>query len=230
MGEIRAARVDAGQAHFGGDAGQGRGVDTDLAHDLPTDVIDDGDGQEGRGAGHLGHGAFAGFVINFDNLGQTFHHRRHVARVFAHHDDPVGGNVVGKLYAVAVENLTAGGWDQADVDPVLFGEQAKLVGLIDLQIAHPRGQTAHEQQLRPAQKGSTPGQARVVCIVVGAATSHLIAPQSHPFAKRVQIARRGLAHAHDTMGHRHDQRISEHRQCQFREVQRHGGRGHQRKA
>ncbi len=39
-------------------------------------------------------------------------------------------------------------------------DTTKGAGLIDLQIAHPRGQTAHEQQLRPAQKRGAPGQAR----------------------------------------------------------------------
>jgi hypothetical protein len=29
------------------------------------------------------------------------------------------------------------GGDQADVDPVLLGQQAELVGLVDLHVAHP---------------------------------------------------------------------------------------------
>ena len=132
MGEIRAARVDAGQAHFGRDAGQGGGVDADLAHDFPTHVINDGDGQEGGRARHFGHGAFAGLLVDLDDLGEPLHYGFHVARILADHDDPVGGHVIGKLYAVAVENLTPGGGDQADVDAVLFGQQAELVGLIDL--------------------------------------------------------------------------------------------------
>ncbi len=76
----------------------------------PTHVINDGDGQEGGRARHFGHGAFAGLLVDLDDLGEPLH----------------------KLYAVAVENLTPGGGDQADVDAVLFGQQSELVGLIDL--------------------------------------------------------------------------------------------------
>ena len=62
---------------------------------------------------------------------------------------------------VAVKDLPAGRGQQADIDPVFLGQQAELIGLIHLQIAHPGGQPAGKGQLQPAQEQRPPGHLAV---------------------------------------------------------------------
>ncbi len=83
--------------------------------------------------------------------GQPGQHLVDVAGIFAHHDDAVVLLVLGQDHAVAVEDQAARRWDQAHVDAVLLGQQAELVGLFDLHVAHPKRQCGDHRRLRAAQ-------------------------------------------------------------------------------
>ena len=151
MGKVATVRIEARQAHFGCDAGQGGCVHGNAADILPGHAFGDGDRQEGRAALHLGQRAVQLVLVKFDQGRQARDHFVDVSRVLAHHRDPVGRFVGGQDRAVAVEDLPACGWDQADVDPVLFGQEAECVSLIDLQVLHPQAKRACEGQLHTAK-------------------------------------------------------------------------------
>ena len=152
MGEILALGIDAGQADLWRDAGQGGGVDGDLGDIVPADLICQCDRQKGRRAAHLCFGAFDVFGIKRQQAREPFDHRIHIARVFGHDGDAVGLRVLRQDHAVAVIDLATGRGDQANVDPVFLGQQAELIGLIDLQVTHPHGKTTGKGQLQPAEK------------------------------------------------------------------------------
>ncbi len=82
----------------------------------------------------------------------------HVARVFAHDGDAVGGLIDGDGNAVAVENLAACRGQEADVDAVLFGEKAILIGLIDLKMSHAQAKHGHKSDLRAAEQKRAAGR------------------------------------------------------------------------
>ena len=172
MGEIRPARIKPRQPHFGQDTGQGRRVYGDGAHVAPRDLIGHRDRQERRRPVHFAHGAFKLFVVQRDQFGQTVDHLRHVARILAHDDDAVARAVLGNRVAVAVEYLAPFGRDQADVDPVFFGEKAELVGLIDLKIAHTKGQCADKHGLQPADKHGAAAERGVGFFQLARVASH----------------------------------------------------------
>ena len=86
------------------------------------------------------------------------HHLFDIADFLADHDNAVGRDVLGELHTIAVKNLAACRGDQADVDPVFFGQQQVLIGLIDLKIVHAGSKAAHEQQLHAAQQRGTAAQ------------------------------------------------------------------------
>ena len=151
MGKVAATGIDAGQADFGGDAGQGRGVYRDAADIIPCDTLGHGDGQEWRGAFHLCQGTVQFVFVQFHQRRQARDDVIDIARIFAHHGDAVGRFVGGDKHAIAVENLAALWRDQANVDPVFFGQEAKLVGLIDLQVLHSQTERAGKSQLHAAQ-------------------------------------------------------------------------------
>ncbi len=147
-------------------------------------------------------------------------HHLHVARILAHHHDAVAGHVLRKLDAVAIEDLAAFRRDQADVDAVFLGQQAELVGLIDLQVSHPRSQRAHEDKLRAAQQHRTAAQPAVVGIGLGSAASHAVCLMvvcmslSTP-AQRVQLTRRGTADPHHGAGDEHCGGVDQNRHTEF---------------
>ena len=173
MRKVRPAGIDTGQADLGADTGQGGGVDRHAADLVPCDIIGDGHRQERGGAFDFGHRAVAHFGIKVDDLTQPVHHRIHIIGILAYDHDPVRRHVLRQPHAVAVKDFASCRRDQPDVDPVLFGEQAELVSLIDLQVIHPRGQTAHEQQLRAAQQNSAAAELGVAGFAIGPAASHL---------------------------------------------------------
>ena len=90
-----------------------------------------------------------------DQRGQPLHDRVDIAGILAHHDDTVAGLVLGYRQPVSVVDLAACWGNQANADPVLLGQYAKLVGLFDLHIAHPQAKNTHEGKLRPAQNKTT---------------------------------------------------------------------------
>jgi len=182
MGKIAGLRIDPGQADLGRDAGQGGGVHRHFRDMFPTDLVGQGNRQEGRRAAHLGQGAVQFLGIERDQTLQIGNHRIHIARVLAHHDDPIRRGVLGDDGTVAVKQLAPGRRDQADVDPVFLGQQAKLIGLIDLHIAHAHRQPADEGRLYPAQQQGAAGQNPLYLVHVTGRPSHLSAlPESrHP--------------------------------------------------
>jgi hypothetical protein len=156
MGEIGLQRIGPGQPDLGRDTGQGGGVDSYCRHLFPAQPFGDGDRNEGAAAIHLAQQTRLILGRDRDDPGQPVEHRLGVAGILAHHHDPVVAPVVGQHHAGAVEDQAAGRRDQADVDPVLFGQQQIAFGLAHLQPVHAQGQdagdrrhgTAHDQ--RPA--------------------------------------------------------------------------------
>ena len=172
MGVGLAMGVAARQAHVGGDAGQGRGVDGDAADVFPADAVGDGDGRVAAQAFEVAAGAFQLLGVERDQLRQAGNHVFDVARFLAHHGDAVAGHVLGYGHAVAVEDAAAGRRDQADVDAVLVGEQAELVGLLDLEVAHAQGQGADEAGHGAADDQAAAGDLAVAFSAVACRASH----------------------------------------------------------
>jgi hypothetical protein len=74
---------------------------------------------------------------------------------------------------VAIKNLAAGWCQQANIDAVLFGQQAKLIRLVDLQIAHARRKRTNKPELHPPQQQGTAAQLAVGAFLIFGRASHL---------------------------------------------------------
>ncbi len=80
-----------------------------------------------------------------------------VAGFFAHDHDAVVLRIVGHDDAVAIIDQAPCRCDEAHVDAVLLGQQPELLGLLDLHLPHPPGETAHERRLCDAKNQRAPG-------------------------------------------------------------------------
>ena len=156
----RAIGVEAAEADLGDHAGQERGVGGDADHVVPAQVLGDDDRDEGAAAGHFLQRAFLEVGGKIDQGGEAGQHRRGVAGLLAHHRDAVVLPVAGEEHALAVEDLAAGGGEQADVDAVFLGEEAVAFVLDDLQVAHAPGERADHSGLKAEEREGAAGDAR----------------------------------------------------------------------
>ena len=164
MREILDHRVMARQADLGGDAGQGGGVGGDAGDGLPFQPLGNGDRDKGTVAHDVAVRALDVVIRQRDQRLQPLEHQIDIAGILAHHDDAIILLVAGDDDPVAVLDQPARGRDQPDIDAVFLGQQAELVGLVELHVAHPPHQRARHCQLHPAQKhgaaGDQPGAER----------------------------------------------------------------------
>ena len=144
---IAPQRITPRQPHFGMHTGQGRGVDRDAADILPSDPVS-----------HCHRGIAAQFLefatglfqlsgVQLDQPCQSSDHLVHVAGLFADHGDPVAWHILGDDPTLAVENTAACWRNELNVDAVLIGQEAELVGLFKLHVAHAQRERAHHTQL-----------------------------------------------------------------------------------
>ena len=156
MGKIRTTGIYAGQPDLGAYAGQRGGVNRHTADIIPANIVGDRDRQEGRRALDFCERAFAHFGVKLDDLRKLVHDRIHIIRIFAHNHNPIGRNILCQSHPVAVKYFTPGWRNEANINPIFFGQQAELVRLIDLKIIHSCSKAAHEQQLDTTQKCCPP--------------------------------------------------------------------------
>ena len=173
---IGGLRIGPGQPDLGGDTGQGGGVDGDLSDIGPLHLIRDGHGKEWLGALQLGGDALHFFVIERQERAEALHDRVDIARILTRQGDPVGGVVDGDGRAVAVKDFAACGRNKANVDAVLFGQQAELVGFFDLHVAHAKRQQSHETRLRAADDQRAAVQLARTCGGILVRTFHMRCP------------------------------------------------------
>lgn len=155
MGGIRAIGIMARQAHFRGDARQGGGVGGDARHIVPGDAVAHRDRHEGGGAPHLLDHAVDRLPVERQDCRQPGQRLLGLACGFAHDDDPVDRFVDGQGHTAAVEDQAPCRRDQAHVDAVFLGQQAELVGLIDLELLHPPADHTRHAKLHGPQQGCT---------------------------------------------------------------------------
>ena len=99
--------------------------------------------------------------VQRDQFGQFADNLVQITGILGHDNDAVRGRVLADDLPVPVINLAAFGRDKTDIDPVFFGQQAVLVGLIDLHEPHPRRQPADKGGLKPAQHQGASRQALI---------------------------------------------------------------------
>ena len=156
MGEILRQRIAARQAHIRYDTRKRQRVCGDLGHSVPFNAIRKGYRQERRAAFNLGQRAVQVFCVKLDQRRQPRNRCMNIVTIFGDDHNPIAGFVQRKRRAVAIKNLSTRRWDQAYVDTVFFGEQMVLVGLFNLQIPHPRRQSAREYHLPCADQKPSP--------------------------------------------------------------------------
>ena len=151
MGKIGIAWIAPAEPEFGRHTWQGRRVDRDFRHIFPTQPVCHDNRLRAASPG-LFHRAAEIFGRNRQDGLQPAQDVFDIARVIAIDDDAVILLVPGDQLAVAVIDQPARRWDQADGNAVVFGQQAKLVGLLDLHLSHPRTQNGNDGHHRSAQK------------------------------------------------------------------------------
>ncbi len=172
MRRHRPQRIGARQADAGGNARQGGGVHLHPADDVPRHPVQHRHRQQRRPPLCLPDDIVDGFGVQRHNARQPFEGLAHVARILAQQGDAIVLFVVGQHLTLAVENQTAVGRQQFELDPVLFGQQAKGIRLVDLHLVHPPPQNTHDTQLhRPHQDGAAADPAGLFGSVV-LRTSH----------------------------------------------------------
>ena len=107
-------------------------------------------------------------------MGEPVEHSLGVARLFARDGDSVAGHVLGDDAALAVEDAAARGGEKLEVDAVLVGQQAELVGLIDLKVVHSEQQCAQHRHLRTTEHECAPRDAALAFGAVAGGASHVV--------------------------------------------------------
>jgi len=148
MCQIGAAAVVARQTNLGCHARQGGGVHRHARHLVPAQPLGHRHGHEGTAPPDFGQRPCARLGIDRDDPREIVENLFDVAGLLAHDDHPVSLTILRQRDPVAIEEHSARGRKEAHVDPVLLGQQSVLVGLGDLELAHPSDQ--HRQ--RPGLK------------------------------------------------------------------------------
>ena len=159
VGEVLLERVLARQAHLGRDARKRGGVDRDAGDLLPGEAVGDGDGHEGVAALQFAARALQIRGRHLHEALEAGQRLVEVARVLAHDHHAVVLPVAGHQPTVPIEDRAARGRQQPGVDAVLLGEQAVLVGLLDLQAVHARAEHPGHAELERAQHQRAPAHA-----------------------------------------------------------------------
>ena len=152
------------------DARQIRGIDLDLGHLPPRQMLAHGDRNEGPPAGNFAQDALTFAGLEGDKIGERVEDSYGLARLLGDYDESVVLSVPRQLDTEAVEDAPARRRQQVQIDPVLVRQYPVPWRLDHLQVIEPAAEQRHQCQLAGAEHGHA---AVETAATIGVLTLHL---------------------------------------------------------